>query len=58
MLARLRGEAPECLLCEPQVNINVACSFVKDVLRGDESYELRLRLISQNAESYPFKDDD
>lgn len=40
------------------VNINVECQFVKDALRGDEVYELRLRLVSQNAEAYPFKDDD
>jgi hypothetical protein len=41
-----------------QVNINVECGFERDVLRGDDAYELRLRLISQNTEQYPFKDDD
>ena len=41
-----------------QVNINVSCSFERDVLKGDDAYELRLRLISQNTEQYPFKDDD
>lgn len=40
------------------VNINVECSFARDVLRGDDAYELRLRLISQSSEQYPFKDDD
>ncbi|KAK9817214.1 hypothetical protein WJX72_011175 [[Myrmecia] bisecta] len=40
------------------VNINVECSFVKDMLRGDEVYEMRLKLLSHGAESYPFKDDD
>lgn len=42
----------------PQVNINVSCSFVKDVLRGDDVSELRLKLLSQMHETYPYKDDD
>jgi hypothetical protein len=41
-----------------QVNINVSCSFERDMLKGDDAYELRLHLISQNTEQYPFKDDD
>ena len=41
-----------------QVNINVECTFVKDMLQGDDAYEMRLKLISQNAEAYPFRDDD
>ena len=41
-----------------QVNINVACQFVKDVLRGDDVSEIRLKLLSQTYEAYPYKDDD
>lgn len=41
-----------------QVNMNVACHFVRDVLWGDEVSEIRLKLLSQAPENYPFKDDD
>ena len=44
--------------CALQVNLNVTCQFVRDVLWGDEVSELRLKLISQGTENYPFKDDD
>lgn len=40
------------------VNIKVECSIVKDSLKGQDSTELYLKLLSQEAESYPFKDDD
>ena len=41
-----------------QVNLHVECDFVKDTLRGDELNEIRMKLISQGTEAYPFKDDD
>ena len=41
-----------------QVNLNVSCNFVQDVLWDDPVSELRLKLISTGAENYPFKDDD
>lgn len=41
-----------------QVNINVECKFVKDMLQGDDVYEMRLKCLRQNAESYPYKDED
>lgn len=41
-----------------QVSINTECSFVRDVLRGSDVSELRLKLLSLNKEEYPFKDDD
>ncbi len=41
-----------------QVNMDVECSFVRDVLRGDDVYEMRLKLLSSSTEAYPFKDDD
>ena len=41
-----------------QVNLNVTCHFVQDVLWDDPVSELRLKLISAGTENYPFKDDD
>lgn len=43
---------------EVQVNMNVECNIVRDMLKGDDANELRLKLVSQGTESYPFKDDD
>lgn len=40
------------------MSINTECSFVRDVLRGSDVSELRLKLLSLNKEDYPFKDDD
>lgn len=34
------------------------CEFIKDMLRGDDCYEIRLKLISRDSEQYPFKDDE
>lgn len=41
-----------------QVNMDVDARFVQDMLRGDEVYEIRLRLKEHKAEAFPFKDDD
>lgn len=41
-----------------QVNIKVECSIAKDSLKGQDSTELYLKLLSQETESYPFRDDD
>ena len=41
-----------------QVNINASCHFVKDVLRGDDVSEMRLKLLSQKSEVYPYTEDD
>lgn len=40
------------------VNVHVECEFVQDTLHGDETTEIRLKLISEGTEQYPFKDDD
>ncbi|KAL4422528.1 hypothetical protein ABPG75_008725 [Micractinium tetrahymenae] len=40
------------------VNMDVECTFVRDVLQGDDVYEMRLKLLSSSPETYPFKDDD
>ena len=36
----------------------VECAFVKDALRGDDAYELRLKFLTQAAETYPYRDED
>lgn len=41
-----------------QVKINVECRFVRDVLRGDDVTEMRVKLISAPPETYPYQDDD
>ena len=51
-------EAVHCFQSDLQVNMQVECDFVKDTLRGDELNEIRLKLISEGTEHYPFKDDD
>ena len=38
--------------------MSVECEFRKDMLRGDDCYELRVKLTAHEAEQYPFKDDD
>ncbi|CAG9461328.1 unnamed protein product [Pedinophyceae sp. YPF-701] len=40
------------------VNVRVDCRVVKDALRGDPAYELRVRLLEHQSEEYPFNDDD
>jgi len=37
--------------------MDVECTFVRDVLQGDDVYEMRLKLLSSSPETYPFKDD-
>lgn len=38
------------------VNMRVECDFAKDALRGDDGYELRLRLLESMPDVYPFDD--
>jgi len=40
------------------LNIRVETWFEKDMLRGDDVYEIRLKLLEVVPEEYPFKDDD
>mmetsp|Transcript_26330 Transcript_26330/g.67061 ORF Transcript_26330/g.67061 Transcript_26330/m.67061 type:complete len:188 (+) Transcript_26330:79-642(+) len=39
------------------VMLKVECTFMKDALRGDNSTEIRVKLVEEMAEEYPFKDD-
>ena len=41
-----------------QVNIDVECRFVQDILKGDDCYELRIKLKQHRDEKFPFNDDD
>lgn len=36
--------------------MRVECDFSKDALRGDDGYELRLKLLEVMPEVYPFDD--
>lgn len=38
--------------------MEVECEFQKDMLQGADCYSIRLKLISQEPEQYPFKDDE
>ena len=40
-----------------QVNQKVEVRFVKDMLRGDNAYEMRLKFVEQMQDQYPYKDD-
>lgn len=40
------------------VNMDVECRFVQDMLKGDDVYEMRIRIKEHRDEKYPFKDDD
>ena len=41
-----------------QINMRVESWFVRDMLRGDDAYEIRVKLLEIVPEEYPFKDDD
>eukprot|EP00850_Spirogloea_muscicola_P001017 SM000004S14887 [mRNA] locus=s4:28199:29463:- [translate_table: standard] len=40
------------------VSMRTEAKFVRDVLRGDEASEIRLTLLEQVPEEYPYKDDE
>lgn len=40
------------------INMSVECEFVRDVLNGDDTTEIRLKLLAAPTELYPFRDDD
>jgi len=40
------------------VNMDVEVRFVNDMLKGDEAYEMRMRLKEHRDEAFPYKDDD
>ncbi len=42
----------------PQVNMDVECRIVQDMLKGDDCYELRMRLKEHKDEKFPYTEDD
>jgi hypothetical protein len=41
-----------------QVSMRTEVKIVKDMLKGDDMYEIRLRLIETMPEELPYKDDE
>ena len=41
-----------------QVSMKTEVTWVRDMLRGDDAYEMRVKLTKQVPEEYPYKDDD
>lgn len=37
--------------------MSVECEFRKDMLKGEDCYEIRIKLISHEPELLPFKED-
>lgn len=38
--------------------MDVDARFTQDMLRGDDAYEIRLRLKEHRSETFPYKDDE
>lgn len=38
--------------------MDVDCKLVQDMLKGDDAYEIRMRLKEHRDEAFPYKDDD
>lgn len=57
-MVRTAGHA-QCIgsMVEQQVNMKVECTYVKDVLKGDDVSELRIKLLAQSAEINPINDE-
>ena len=41
-----------------QVSMKTEVTWVRDMLRGDDAYEMRVKLTRQVPEEYPYKDDE
>lgn len=40
------------------VSMKTEITWVRDMLRGDDAYELQVKLLKQVPEEYPYKDDE
>jgi hypothetical protein len=38
--------------------MDVECRFVQDMLKGDDCYELRIKLKEHKDETFPYNEDD
>lgn len=41
-----------------QVSMKTEVTWARDMLRGDDAFELQLKLLKQVPEEYPYKDDE
>lgn len=41
-----------------QVSMKTEVTWIRDVLRGDDAFELQVKLVKQVPEEYPYKDDE
>lgn len=41
-----------------QVSMKTEITWIRDVLRGDDVFELQVKLLKQVPEEYPYKDDE
>lgn len=41
-----------------QVSMKTEITWVRDMLKGDDAFELQVKLLKQVPEEYPYKDDE
>lgn len=41
-----------------QVSMKTEITWIRDMLRGDDAFELQVKLLKQVPEEYPYKDDE
>ena len=41
-----------------QVSMKTEVTWARDMLRGDDAFELQVKLLKQVPEEYPYKDDE
>ena len=41
-----------------QVSMKTEVTWIRDMLRGDDAFEMQVKLVKQVPEEYPYKDDE
>lgn len=41
-----------------QVSMKTEVTWIQDMLRGDDAFEMQVKLLKQVPEEYPYKDDE